>query len=408
MDKLTVHQLRRVWEKIYKSSCPMKTKKSIIAALTAPLSYKIESNTIRQEYLRDVQFKLMELKKQLNQAVNTLNRNIADKNKTYIDRNRKKVQDLKLKISEWTEKMDLTKQSVKDEIKKRHAERQEKAAGEIRKHQQKLMDIIQNKKAKENIKKEINKQKREKIAEKKEIYNSFQHFNQSQLQKLSKKDKRFKKILKTYKGLEKKLEKMPGNKGFIFRNIHFYGKLPVEKGEAVVLSEKKGGFGDTYYHEYKNEMIDGEIKSIYTLSKKDKDGHQEIIKKEVRTHIFPEYAQLTRKMKKGKKQKGKTKKQGKTKKPGKKKSKRKAKKVEDFPSLSNVHVAGPVGAWMTTSQQVYEKPTPAPKVELEKQIDYLRNELIDAYSSMDDESDYYSDDDIDSLHYQIDLLTDML
>ena len=26
-------------------------------------------------------------------------------------------------------------------------------------------------------------------------------------------------------------------------------------------------------------MIDGEIKSIYTLSKKDKDGHQEIIKK---------------------------------------------------------------------------------------------------------------------------------
>ena len=119
MDKLTVHQLRGVWEKIHKSSCPLKTKKSIIAALTAPLSYKIESNTIRQEYLRDVQFKLMELKKQLNQAINTLNRNIAANNKTYIDRNRKNVRDLKLKISEWTKKLDLTNKSVKDEIKKR-------------------------------------------------------------------------------------------------------------------------------------------------------------------------------------------------------------------------------------------------------------------------------------------------
>lgn len=41
MNELTVSQLRRVWKKVYGSSCPYNTKKNIMMKLTKPLGYKM-------------------------------------------------------------------------------------------------------------------------------------------------------------------------------------------------------------------------------------------------------------------------------------------------------------------------------------------------------------------------------
>lgn len=40
--------------------------------------------------------------------------------------------------------------------------------------------------------------------------------------------------------INKKLARMPGNKGYIWRGIHCYGALPHEPGEPIVMFEKRG------------------------------------------------------------------------------------------------------------------------------------------------------------------------
>ena len=40
--------------------------------------------------------------------------------------------------------------------------------------------------------------------------------------------------------ITRKLAKMPGNKGYIWRGVHCYGRLPCERGEPLVMFEKHG------------------------------------------------------------------------------------------------------------------------------------------------------------------------
>ena len=40
--------------------------------------------------------------------------------------------------------------------------------------------------------------------------------------------------------LKKNLEEMPNNKGYIYKDIRFYGAKPAEVGKPLVLFEKRG------------------------------------------------------------------------------------------------------------------------------------------------------------------------
>lgn len=88
--------------------------------------------------------------------------------------------------------------------------------------------------------------------------------------------------------LRKKLKKMPNNRGYIYSSIRYYGKLPENEYEPILLFERQRN-GTLLTHEYTNDE--------YIVHSKPKDGRQSVIKREKLIHKVPEMA---RKMKVGK------------------------------------------------------------------------------------------------------------
>lgn len=88
--------------------------------------------------------------------------------------------------------------------------------------------------------------------------------------------------------LRKKLKKMPNNRGYIYNSIRYYGKLPENEYEPILLFERQRN-GTLLTHEYTNDE--------YIVHSKPKDGRQSVIKREKLIHKVPEMA---RKMKVGK------------------------------------------------------------------------------------------------------------
>lgn len=61
------------------------------------------------------------------------------------------------------------------------------------------------------------------------------------------------------KNIKKNLGEMPNNKGYIYKNIRYYGQNPAQKGEPIILFERKREYlviheyTDTHYTVYHKE-----------------------------------------------------------------------------------------------------------------------------------------------------------
>ena len=88
--------------------------------------------------------------------------------------------------------------------------------------------------------------------------------------------------------LRKKLKTMTNNRGYIYNNITYYGELPENEYEPILLFERQRD-GTLLTHEYTDDE--------YIVHSKPKNGRQSVIKREKIVHKVPEMA---RKMKVGK------------------------------------------------------------------------------------------------------------
>jgi hypothetical protein len=67
------------------------------------------------------------------------------------------------------------------------------------------------------------------------------------------------------------LQKMPNNKGYIFRGIHYYGALPAEKNnDLLIMFERPPGVADMLIHEIKRGHY-------YKILQKSKNGSNVLI-----------------------------------------------------------------------------------------------------------------------------------
>ena len=61
------------------------------------------------------------------------------------------------------------------------------------------------------------------------------------------------------KNIRKNLGEMPNNKGYIYKNVRYYGQNPAQKGEPIILFERRREhlviheYTDTYYTVYHKE-----------------------------------------------------------------------------------------------------------------------------------------------------------
>ena len=85
--------------------------------------------------------------------------------------------------------------------------------------------------------------------------------------------------------LRKKLKKMTNNRGYIYNSIRYYGELPENEFEPILLFERKRD-GTLLTHEYTDDE--------YIVHSRPKNGRQSVIKREKIVHKVPEMA---RKMK---------------------------------------------------------------------------------------------------------------
>ena len=88
--------------------------------------------------------------------------------------------------------------------------------------------------------------------------------------------------------LRKKLKTMTNNRGYIYNSITYYGELPENEFEPILLFERQRD-GTLLTHEYTDDE--------YIVHSKPKNGRQSVIKREKIVHKVPEMA---RKMKVGK------------------------------------------------------------------------------------------------------------
>jgi len=88
--------------------------------------------------------------------------------------------------------------------------------------------------------------------------------------------------------LRKKLKTMTNNRGYIYNSIRYYGELPENEFEPILLFERKRD-GTLLTHEYTDDE--------YIVHSRPKNGRQSVVKREKIVHKVPEMA---RKMKVGK------------------------------------------------------------------------------------------------------------
>ena len=88
--------------------------------------------------------------------------------------------------------------------------------------------------------------------------------------------------------LRKKLKTMTNNRGYIYNSVTYYGELPENEFEPILLFERQRD-GTLLTHEYTDDE--------YIVHSKPKNGRQSVIKREKIVHKVPEMA---RKMKVGK------------------------------------------------------------------------------------------------------------
>ena len=89
--------------------------------------------------------------------------------------------------------------------------------------------------------------------------------------------------------LREKLKNMPNNRGYIYNSVRYYGELPENKYQPILLFERQRN-GTLLTHEYTDDE--------YIIYSKPKNGKQQIISREKIVHKFPELARkMTKKPK---------------------------------------------------------------------------------------------------------------
>ena len=300
--KMNLQQLREV---SHKMSCGHHSRENIINCLMKPLlpNYSMESKSFskfRTGYVNNLKQSEKHLQTLLKNKEKNLKKLMSgNTSKWFVDKNNKEIEDIQRKIMDI---QDEIKNISEDKLLQLFSKQQNQLNLKEKEGKAKIMKkVAENKKKREAVAKDRKKMR----LERKDDRDLKRHANQAY--------RHFKNV-NIPDHLKEKLKKMPGNRGFVYKSVHYFGHLPDKKYESVILMERKPD-GTLLTHEYTD--------TEYILHLKEKDKPQQIIERKKLLVPVPE---RKKKPFKGKKSFKKGKKPFKGKKPPKGKKPSKGKK----------------------------------------------------------------------------------
>lgn len=175
------------------------------------------------------------------------------KSKWFVDKANKEIEILQTKIMEIKNQIENI---TDDEIREMYTKHLKILMEKEKKGQQKMLKKIEKKKKKDMAYSEdLKKTRAERKVDRdfnRQLKQAYRHYQR----------------VKIPTHLQEKLKKMSGNRGFIYKSIHYYGHLPDKKYESVILTERKPD-GTFLTHEYTD--------TEYILHSKAKNGKQKIV-----------------------------------------------------------------------------------------------------------------------------------
>lgn len=241
---------------------------------------QINLQLVQNEYLSGLSRQVEELSRLLRNAQKNEKKLVAEKkNQWFINKAAENIAKLQGKIQDLEIEIERTNQGENmSKIKELFDQRTSKQRRDHLNFKRKTQDKIEKKQEEKSVltnffadQKAINKDARDKRYHMKKAY---YHFVRT--------DDRFPDHLR------KKLKTMTNNRGYIYNNITYYGELPENEYEPILLFERQRD-GTLLTHEYTDDE--------YIVHSKPKNGRQSVIKREKIVHKVPEIA---RKMKVGK------------------------------------------------------------------------------------------------------------
>ena len=175
------------------------------------------------------------------------------KSKWFIDKANKEIEELQIKIMNIQDEINNISE---DNLLKMFAEENKQLDVKKIKGKEKFMKKIAGKKHKDKAYSEDLKKTRAQRKEDKDLNRQLKQA-QRHYQRVT---------LPPY--LQQKLLTMPGNRGFVYKSIHYFGHLPNNPHESVILTERKPG-GTFLVHEYTD--------TEYILHSKKGNSRQHII-----------------------------------------------------------------------------------------------------------------------------------
>ena len=192
-------------------------------------------STFRKGYINNLKQESKYLQNLLKNKEKNLKKIKSEKkSKWFVDKANKEIEELQMKIMKIQDEINNISE---DKLLKMFAEENKQLGIKKIKGKEKFMKKIAGKKHKDKAYSEDLKKTR---AERKEDKNfnrqlkqAYRHYQRIQLPPY----------------LQQKLLTMPGNRGFVYKSIHYYGHLPDNPHESVILTERKPD-GTFLTHEY--------------------------------------------------------------------------------------------------------------------------------------------------------------
>ena len=237
LQRIHLHQLQKICDKM---KCQRGPRNEMIHNLLRPLypNYSMESKSFikfKKGYLNNLQKDQKYLQNLLKNKEKNLKKIKSEKkSKWFVDKANKEIEILQTKIMEIQEKIE----NISNErLRKIFSQENKELTTKHMKGNEKMMKKLEEKKRKDKAYSEdIKKNRAERKVDRdfnrslKQAYRHYQRVN-----------------IPTH--LQQKLKKMPGNRGFIYKSIHYYGHLPDKKYDSVILTERKPD-GTFLTHEY--------------------------------------------------------------------------------------------------------------------------------------------------------------
>ena len=280
LQRIHLHQLQKICDKM---KCQRGSRNEMIHNLLQPLypNYSMESKSFikfKKGYLDNLQKDQKYLQNLLkNKEKNLKKITFEKKSKWFVDKANKEIEELQTKIMEIQDKI----QNMSDEtLRKMFSQEDKELTTKHMKGNEKMMKKLEEKKLKDKAYSEDIKKTR---AERKDD----RDFNRS----LKQAYRHYQRVnIPTH--LQQKLKKMPGNRGFIYKSIHYYGHLPDKKYESVILTERQPD-GTLLTHEYTD--------TEYIIHSKEANEKQKVIHREKLKVPVPERKKRKKYYKKKKK-----------------------------------------------------------------------------------------------------------